>query len=154
MQLNGSTRSVLFLCTRNAARSQMAEAILRAHGGERFEVHSAGLEPGEIDPLAVQVMHESGILLTNHRPKSAAEYLGRRSFTFAITLCDPSEDDCPRMFLGALQHLYWPHPDPSLSVGTDEQRLDAYRRLRDRLSETIQGWLADVSSAPQPALMA
>jgi arsenate reductase len=128
---------VLFLCTGNSARSQMAEAFLRHYAGDRFEAFSAGLEPKETNPLAVRVMEEAGISLAGQRSKSLFEYMGKLHFGYLITLCSHAEQSCPTVFPGIGQRLHWDIEDPAASTGTEEERLDAFRRIRDEIAGRI-----------------
>ena len=98
---------VMFLSTRNAARSQMAEAYLRHFAGDTYEVHSAGLDPSGIHPFAVQVMKEAGLSLDGQSSKHVSEYLGRVHFGWLVTVCSDAEKNCPRAFLGISHRLYW-----------------------------------------------
>ncbi|NLP06186.1 arsenate reductase ArsC [Candidatus Fermentibacteria bacterium] len=124
---------VLFLCTGNSARSQIAEAFLRAYAGDRFEAYSAGLEPVGINPLALRVMEEAGIGMEGQRSKSLMEYMGRMHFGYLITLCSHAEANCPAVFPGVGQRLHWDLEDPSAVPGTESERLEAFRRVRDRI---------------------
>jgi arsenate reductase len=135
--------NVLILCARNSARSHMAEALLRRHAGARFHVYSAGLEASEIDPPAARVMHEIGVPLAGHRSKSAREYLGRLAVHHLIVVCERTERECPKLFPGAARQYSWPFPDPVAVLGCDEDRLDAFRRVRDGIESRILEWLDD-----------
>lgn len=128
---------VLFLCTGNSARSQMAEAFMRSHAGDRFEAHSAGLEPREINPLAVKVMEEVGISMEGQRSKNLMEYMGRMHFGYLVTLCSHAEANCPAVFPGIGRRLHWDLEDPSAVTGTEMERLEAFRRVRDRIIDHI-----------------
>lgn len=141
----GKTR-VLFLCAHNTARSQMAEAFLRAHGGRRFEACSAGLAPGERDPLVTAVMRERGISLAGQRPKSLREYRGRQRFDYLITVCGSAERRCPP-FAGMGTRLTWPFEDPAACEGSKEERLAKYREVRDAIERFIVAWLRTLSSS-------
>lgn len=132
---------VLFMCMANTARSQMAEAFLRHYGGERFEAYSAGFEPAEIDPLTIEVMAERGLDLSDQRSKAIAEYLGRVHFGYVIILCDRAQRACPTTFPGMGTRLFWPFEDPVAFAGTQEQRREKFREVRDALEARIQGWL-------------
>lgn len=134
---------VLFLCTRNAARSQMAEAFLGRYGGERFEAHSAGLAPAEIDPLTVRVMSERGYDLSGQRSKGIDEYLGKVLFQHLIIMCAEAEKDCPRIWPGASERLFWPVKNPSATEGSEEERLAAFRRVRDQIEQLVRDWVAE-----------
>lgn len=103
---------ILFLCTENSARSQMAEAFLRHYAGDRFEVCSAGTDPTELHPLTTRVMDEASICMDGHRSKPLKEYLGRLSVTHAIIVCEQAEQRCPQLWPFTLQRLVWPFPDP------------------------------------------
>jgi arsenate reductase len=131
---------VLYLCTGNSARSQMAEAFLRKYAGDRFEVFSAGLEPSVINPFTIQVMDELGIDLSNQRSKSLLEYMGKVHFGYMITVCDRAEQKCP-IFPGMGVRLHWPFEDPALAQGSDEHKLAVFRRVRDQIDAQVKAWL-------------
>ena len=133
---------VLFLCTGNSARSQMAEAILRRLAGDRFEAFSAGLEPKGINPYTRQVMEEVGIDLAGQRSKDVTEYLGKVNFGYLITVCDHAEKNCPPTFLGVSNRLHWSLEDPAAFQGSDEQTLAKFREVRDDIDRRMQAWLA------------
>lgn len=135
-------QSVLFLCTGNSARSQMGEAWLRHYGGEEFEVHSAGLDPSIVNPFTIQVMGEKGIDMSAHHAKSVREYLGKKEFTYVITVCSRAEDRCPVTFLGELNRLHWPFDDPAAEQGSDEQKLAKFREIRDEIEAKMKHWLS------------
>ena len=134
---------VLFLCTGNSARSQMAQAFLRKYGGERFEAHSAGLEPSTLNPLTVQVMEEAGMDLSEHYAKPLTTYLGKLHFGYLITVCSRAEEKCP-IFPGMGQRLHWPFDDPAAAEGTLEQKLAVFRRVRDEIEQKVQAWVASL----------
>jgi arsenate reductase len=113
---------VIFLCTGNSARSQMAEAFLRELAGDRFEVHSAGLEPKGINPYTVRVMDELGISLAGQSSKSVSEYLGKMHFSYLVTVCGHAEKNCPRIFLTQGKHIHWDFEDPAAFEGTEEEK--------------------------------
>jgi arsenate reductase len=136
--------SVLFLCTGNSARSQMAEAFLRHYGGDRFEAHSAGLEPKEIHPYTVRVMEELGIDLSVQRSKDVMEYLGQRHFGYLITVCVHAEANCPTVFPGVGQRIHWALEDPAAFEGSEEAKLGKFREIRDEIAERIQTWIDQV----------
>jgi arsenate reductase len=136
---------VLFLCTGNSCRSQMAEGFLRSYGGDQYEAHSAGTEPSAVNPLAVDVMREVGIDISGHRSKNVTEYLGQH-FPIVITVCDNAAEHCP-IFPGPCIRKHWPFEDPAKSIGTDEARLKVFRRVRDEISTRIQSWIAERASA-------
>ena len=134
---------VLFLCTGNSARSQMAEAFLRKYGGERFEAFSAGLEPKAINPLTIQVMSEAGIDVSGQRSKGINEFLGKVLFQYLITVCDDAEKNCPTVWPGVNQRLHWSFEDPAKFEGTDEQKLAKFRQVRDLIDTKVKAWLVE-----------
>jgi len=139
--MDNKTR-VLFLCTGNSARSQMAEAFLRRLGGDRYEAFSAGLEPQEIHPLTRQAMAEIGYDLAGHRAKALTEYLGKAHFGYLVTVCDRAEQKCP-IFPGMGQRLHWSFDDPAAAEGSEEERLAVFRRVRDEIQARIVAWLQE-----------
>ena len=130
---------VLFLCTHNSARSQMAEGLLRAWAGDRFEAHSAGVEATEVRPLAVRAMAELGIDIAGQSSKRLDTYVGER-FAYAITVCDEAREACP-FFPGAERQLHWSFDDPSSATGTEDERLAVFRRVRDEIGARIRSEL-------------
>ena len=140
---------VLFLCTGNSARSQMAEAFLRAYAGEHFEVHSAGLEPkGHVLPEVLQVMKERGLDLSEQASKSVGTYLGKTVFAHTITVCGDAEKNCPAIFLNMGKHEHWPFDDPAKFEGSDSERLEFTRKIRDQIDSRIRQWLTDQNIQP------
>jgi arsenate reductase len=133
---------VLFLCTHNSARSQMAEALLRHHGGDRVEVYSAGSEPGRVHPLAIQAMAESGIDITDTESKSLNQFIGE-DFDYVITVCDRANESCP-VFPGDPKRIHWSFEDPSAATGSEEERLKKFRDVRNLLNMRLQTWLLAV----------
>jgi len=136
--------TVLFLCTGNSARSQMAEALLRKHGGSRFEVHSAGLEPSVINPYAVKVLNEISIDTTGQYSKPLDTYIGKKYFDFLITVCSSADEKCP-VFPGMGKRLHWPFEDPAAFVGNDEEKTQKFREIRIQIEGRIIDWLRDLS---------
>ena len=132
---------VLFLCTGNSARSQMAEGLLRARAGDRFEAFSAGLEPQPVKPLAVEAMAEIGIDISDQQPKDVAQFLGHQYFGYLITVCDRANTNCP-IFPGVSQRLHWSLDDPAAAEGSDAERLTVFRRVRDELAGLIEEFIA------------
>jgi arsenate reductase len=132
-------RRVLFLCTHNSARSQMAEGFLRALGGDRFEVASAGTEARGVNPLAVRAMAEAGVDLAGHTSKTLDRFVGE-PWDAVITVCDSANAACP-VFPGATSRLHWSFDDPSAARGTDAERLAVFRRVRDEIKARIEAWL-------------
>lgn len=128
---------VLFLCTGNSARSQMAEAWLRHYAGDVFDVFSAGTEPRpEVHPLAVRTMADAGVDISGQRPKSLAPFVGQ-DFDFVITVCDRARDTCPT-FPGDPEQIHWSFDDPAAAAGTEEERYGVFRRVRDELQHRVR----------------
>jgi arsenate reductase (thioredoxin) len=137
---------VLFLCTHNTARSQMAEAWLRKYAGDRFEVYSAGYEPTDINPLTRRVMEEVGLDLGGQSSKGVKEYLGKINFAYVIIVCDRAEKTCPTAFPSiSRQRLFWPFEDPVAFEGTDEEKLAKFREIRDQIDRRIIQWLRELA---------
>jgi len=135
-------KRVLFLCTGNTSRSQMAEAILRERAGDRFEAHSAGLTPSSVRPETLQVLCEANISSDGLRSKGFDDYLGTVFLHYLITVCDEAEEKCPRVWPQGGERLFWPVDDPGRVVGSEDEVLQAYRRARDEISARIDAWLA------------
>lgn len=127
---------VLFLCTHNSARSQMAEGLLRALGGERFEVYSAGTEATWVRPQAIDVMAEIGIDISGQQSTTLERYRDE-PFDLVITVCDQANEACP-IFPGARRRLHWSFPDPSTANGAEEEQRAVYRKVRDAIRERIE----------------
>src|SRR5574337_898753 len=136
---------VLFVCTHNSARSQMAEGFLRARAGDRFDVASAGTEPTRVHPLAIRVMEEVGIDLTGHTSKTIDAFLGQQ-WDYVITVCDSANERCP-LFSGETTRIHWSFDDPSQATGTDEDRLKTFRLVRDAIHAKLREWLAEHESS-------
>jgi len=142
--VNQPKTKVLFLCTGNSGRSQMAEADLRHYAGDRYEAHSAGLDPKGINPYTMRVMEEVGISLDEQSSKSVSTYLGQINFGWLITVCSHAEENCPRTFLGVSQRIHWNDlEDPAAFVGGDEERLQVFRTVRDQIDNHVQAWLVE-----------
>ena len=137
---------VLFLCTGNSARSQIAEAFLRKYGGDEFESYSAGLEPKGIHPYTERVMEEVGINLSGQRSKHIEEYMGKVHFGYLIIVCDEAERNCPTTFPGVGQRLHWSFEDPAAFVGSDDEKLAKFREVRGRIEQQIKEWLEEQSA--------
>ena len=140
-----SKRRVLFLCTGNSCRSQMAEGFLRHLAGERFEASSAGTEPSSVHPDAIRVMAEKGIDLSGHESKGVARFLGE-SFAWVVTVCDQAAERCP-VFPGAATRLRWSFDDPARAVGTKEERLAVFRRVRDEIEAQVRRFVYESEEA-------
>jgi arsenate reductase (thioredoxin) len=129
-------QTVLFLCTGNSCRSQMAEALLRARAGDRFDVYSAGSEPKGIHPLTIRVLNEIGIDTSQLRSKDVKEFLGRVAIDQLIVVCENANGSCPRIFPDMQHRLFWPFDDPPAFPGTDEEKLVKFRQVRDQIDFT------------------
>ena len=129
-------RRVLFICTHNSARSQMAEGVLRYLAGDRFEVFSAGTEATQVRPQAIQVMAELGIDISGQSSKTLQRYLNQ-PFDEVITVCDTAAETCP-VFPGATHRRHWSFEDPSQATGSQEAQLAVYRRVRDQIRAQIE----------------
>ncbi len=127
---------VLFVCTGNSARSIMAEALLRKHGGDRFEVHSAGTVPKGINPLTLRVLANAGIDASWARSKSVDEFLGQ-SFDYVVTVCDQARQVCP-VFPGVHELLHWGYEDPAEATGSEAERLAVFQRVFIQIGERIR----------------
>jgi len=138
-------KNVLFICIHNSARSQMAEAFLNNVCGEQFEAHSAGLEPGKLNPIVVEAMHEIGIDISRNQTKAVFDmYKSGKSFAYVITVCDEtSAERCP-VFPGVTTRLHWSFPDPSALQGTHDEKLARTREIRDTIEAKIEQWCAEV----------
>jgi len=129
-------KKVLFLCTENSCRSQMAEGILRHFKGDEYDVFSAGTSPSVVNPRAIKVMAEIGIDISGHKSKSIQEFLGK-DFDFVITVCDKVKETCPVFHRGA-KHVHWSFVDPAEASGSEEEVLSIFRRVRDEIELRIQ----------------
>ncbi|NBB82198.1 MAG: arsenate reductase ArsC [Alphaproteobacteria bacterium] len=145
-----SKQKVLFLCTANSARSQMAQALLRHKAGDRFEAHSAGVEPGAINPFARRAVEELGIDMAGQRAKGLETYLGRERFHYLIIVCDRAADRCPTTWPGLHEKLVWPFDDPAAVTGSNEQKLAAFRGVRDQIGSALDEWLAGLATPKAP----
>lgn len=133
--------SVLFLCSGNSARSQMAEAILRRRAGDYFEVYSAGLEPRGANPYTLRVLDEIGADTAPLRSKALSSFIGKQHFGYLITVCSNAEEKCP-IFPGMGMRLHWPFDDPAAFHGSEEETLTVFRQVRDQIDAKIQDWLS------------
>jgi arsenate reductase (thioredoxin) len=134
-------KRVLFLCTHNSARSQMAEGLLRHLAGDRFEAMSAGTEATHVRPLAVRAMEEVGVDISGQESKTLERYLGE-PFDYVITVCDDANEACP-FFPGARERLHWSFEDPSRVEGSEEERLAVFRGVRDLIKDRVQSELVN-----------
>ena len=138
-------QKILFLCTGNSARSQMAEAFIRKYADERFEAHSAGLEPKGLNPLTVKAMDEIGIDISNQKSKGVDTYLGKMLFQYLITVCDDADKNCPTVWPGVNNRMHWSFQDPAAIEGSEQEKLEKFREVRDLIEEKIKAWLAEQS---------
>lgn len=129
-------KRVLILCTGNSARSQMAEGILRQINGENYDVESAGLEPSHVRPEAIRAMREIGIDISGHRSKSVDEFTGQQ-FDYVITVCDNANESCP-LYPAETERIHWSFSDPAAVTGSDDVRLEAFRKVRDEILERLR----------------
>jgi arsenate reductase (thioredoxin) len=139
-------KKVLFVCVHNSARSQMAEAFLKVLAGDRFEVMSAGLEPGTLSPLAVEVMKEVGIDISKNQTKSAFDLFNQgKLFNYVISVCDAASAELCPIFPGLLTaQIHWSFADPSSFTGTNEEKLAQTRLVRDAIRHSIEAWLKEI----------
>jgi arsenate reductase len=139
---------VLFLCTGNSARSQMAEALLRHHAGDRFEAFSAGTDPRPLNPLTLQVLEEKGVSTAGLRSKDLSEYLGREFFSYVVVVCSRAAEKCPTAWPGVHEVLHLYFDDPAAATGSDEEKLARFREVRDQLEAALLEWVARLDSNP------
>jgi len=132
-------KSILILCTGNSARSQMAEGLLRYDAGDRFDAESAGTKPGTVRPEAIAVMKEIGIDISAQRSKSVDEFAGR-DFDYVLTVCDKARESCP-IYPGHTNLMHKSFEDPAAIVGSEEERLAAFRKVRDKIREFLNSEL-------------
>lgn len=139
MAVTDHRERVLFLCTHNSARSQMAEGWLRHVAGDRFDVHSAGTEATAVRPLAIRAMAEVGVDISRHASKTLDQYV-TQPWDFVITVCDRANEACP-FFPGGKRRLHWSFPDPSLATGPEDEQLAVYRQVRDAIRDRIRDFV-------------
>jgi arsenate reductase (thioredoxin) len=132
---------VIFVCVSNSARSQMAEAFLRSYAGDRFEAYSAGTDPKDIHPLTMKVMNEIGIDMSAHRSKSLRDYMGRVHFGYVVTVCSEADENCPTTFPGVGKRLQWDFEDPAKAVGSEQERTNRFREIRDQIKRRVEDWV-------------
>ena len=135
----------MFVCIHNSGRSQIGEALLRHLAGDRFEVYSAGLEAGQLNPLVVKLMAEQGIDMSSHYAKTVKEYIDRKEhFDYVITVCDETNAErCP-LFPGKHQRIHWSFPDPGALTGSDAEKMAAIQPIKDAIETKIREWLANL----------
>ena len=138
-------KKVLFICVHNSARSQMAAALVNQKCGEFFEATSAGLEPGELNQLAIEVLREIGIDISRNKTQAVFDVFNSGElFAYVITVCAESEASACPIFPGVSTRLHWSFPDPSRLTGSHEQRLEGTRQIRDQIRNNIETWCAEV----------
>ena len=142
MQTVHNKQKVLFVCTGNSCRSQMAEGLLRHYGKDKFEVFSAGLETSYVHPLAIKAMAESGIDITNQYSKTVNEFQGQ-NFSYVITVCDGAKELCP-VFPGKYNAIHWSIEDPASAEGTENERMKVFRRVRQNILERINNFVSNL----------
>jgi arsenate reductase (thioredoxin) len=135
-------KKVLFVCVHNSARSQMAEELLRKIAGNRFEAESAGLEPGVLNPYVVEVLKEEGIDITGKETKSVFDLLkAGRHYTYVVTVCDETSAEACPVFPSCEERFHWGFPDPSKFVGTDEEKIEKVRKIKNQIRAKIESWI-------------
>jgi len=135
-------KKVLFVCVHNSARSQMAEAFLKRMAGDRFEVESAGLEPGKLNPIVVEAMKEAGIDISGNRTKSVFDFYRQgKQYDYIITVCDDSQSGACPVFPGKGERLHWGFLDPSNFTGMHDDKLKKTKEVRDQIEAKIEDWL-------------
>jgi arsenate reductase (thioredoxin) len=141
-------KKVLFICVHNSARSQMAAALLNRRCGEFFEAESAGLEPGQLNPMAVEVLSEIGIDISGNKTQPVFEvFKSGQLFAYVVTVCAESEASACPIFPGVTTRLHWTFPDPSKLTGSREERLEGTRKIRDQIADRVETWCNEVCSA-------
>lgn len=135
-------KQILFVCTGNSARSQMAEGFARAYGGGRVQPSSAGMEPRRLNPFAVEVMRERGIDISQHQAKAFSDDLAR-TMDYVVTVCGNAEERCPLLPPG-VRRLHWPLPDPAQARGTPEELREIFRRSRDEIETLVRRLLDEL----------
>ena len=133
-------KRVLFLCTDNSARSQMAEGLLRCLAGDEFEVESAGTHPTGLNPVAIEVMRELDIDISHQRSKHINEFLDHHHFHYVVTVCDRAKETCP-IFPASSSTLHWSFDDPAAATGLPDQKRTIFRRVRDEIASRIRGFV-------------
>ena len=140
---------VIFICTHNSARSQMAEGLLRHIAGDRFDVYSAGTEATSVRPEEITVMREVGIDISDQTSKTLERYL-HEPWDYVITVCDDANESCP-VFPGAADRSHWSFEDPSKATGTENERLEVFRKTRNEVAGRIRMFVAATANVPAAA---
>ena len=133
---------VIFICTGNSCRSQMGEGILRNIAGDIFDVYSAGLKPSIVNPNAIKVMKEIGIDISHHTSDDVNKYIGE-NFDYIITVCDNAKESCP-VFPGNGERIHWSFKDPADAVGSEEEVLNEFRKIRDQIKSTLEQFVNEL----------
>jgi arsenate reductase len=141
MQTVHKKQKVLFVCTGNSCRSQMAEGMLRHYGKDKFEVFSAGLDPSHVHPLAIKAMTEARIDISNQYSKTVNDFLGT-DFSYVITVCDSAKERCP-VFPGKYNAIHWSIEDPASAVGSESERMKDFRRVRQNIMKRINHFISN-----------
>jgi arsenate reductase (thioredoxin) len=138
---------VLFVCIHNSARSQMAEAYLKKFGVDGFEAESAGIEPGKLNPVVVEVLKEDGIDISENTTKDVFDFFKQgKMYHYVITVCDTeAAERCP-IFPGIVKRLHWSFPDPSALTGSFENKLEGTRQIREMIKRQIKNWVGEINS--------
>lgn len=142
-------QNIIFLCTSNSCRSQIAEAFLRKYAGDRFNVYSAGLKPKEIHPLTRRVMAEIGMNLEGHYSKDVMELSGKVLPRYVIVVCEQAEKTCPYVWPSTVRRRFWPFEDPAAFDGTEDEKLEKFSRVRDQIEARILKWLEQLDLVEQ-----
>lgn len=136
----GKKTRVLFLCTGNSSRSQMAEGFLRSWAGNKYDVQSAGISPSSLNPLAMRAMQEIGVDISKQKSKSVELFL-KQEFDYIITVCDQAKESCPN-FPGETKKIHWSFKDPAIASGDEDEKMKVFRKVRDQIAEKIKGFIA------------
>lgn len=139
--VTSATKRVLFLCTGNSARSQMAETFLNQYAADLFEAHSAGLDPHGVNPYTIKAMSEKGFDLSENKSKGVDTYLGKTHFYYLITVCAHAEKNCPTVWPGVNARFHWSFEDPAAFEGSEEDTLNKFREIRDQIEAKIVEWV-------------
>ncbi|MEM6332119.1 MAG: arsenate reductase ArsC [Planctomycetota bacterium] len=138
--------AVMFVCTHNSSRSQMAEGMLRHHAGDKFEVYSSGVEPGKLRDEAVAAMQDLGVDISSHRAEGIDAYMGKVDVDYLITVCSGAEQSCPAAWPGVKARFFWDLPDPSVAEGDFAARVARYIEVRDMIKTRMDAWLEKVEA--------
>lgn len=138
----GEKKKLLIVCAQNSCRSQMAEGFFKEMAADRFEIFSAGMEPTEVNPRAIEVMKEIGVDISDQRSKGMKEVLGKHNFAYVIFVCEKAEESCPRIYptIGG-ELISWPFEDPVAHKGPAEDKMNKFREVRDNIKDKIREWL-------------